>query len=100
MNEEKIQKLLKDLFNLKYNWNSLGNTYTSTTVAEGGRAQLETVIRSFLLDNRDEKKIAMETKIAILEAKVFTYEQIIKNSNFAPMITNESHEIHKEGQED
>ena len=39
----------------------------------------EKQLRDFLIDNRDEE-------IAILKVKIFTYEQIISNSNFAPII--------------
>lgn len=88
MTEEKIQELLKSIFNAKYAWNSGSSNYTSFIVNENSRTVIETIIRSFLFDNRDEQK-------GILEAKVFMYEQIISKSNFAPMIKksdeNENH---------
>ena len=77
--EEKIQELLKTLFGLKYDWQSSGHSYTSDVVRKEGKSIIESIIRSFFLDNRDEQK-------GILEAKVFMYEQIISKSNFAPMI--------------
>lgn len=48
-------------------------------IEKQGRLVFEQILRSYLLDNRDEK-------IGILEGKVFMYEQIISKSNFAPMI--------------
>lgn len=83
MNEDKIQDLLKSLFNLKYNWTSGQSIYTSEVVRKEGRIVLEQVIRSFLLDNRDEQNAA-------LKAKVFVYEEIIKKSTFAPLLGDTS----------
>jgi len=79
MKEEKIQELFKALYSLKYNWTSGSSNYTSDVVNKEGKSNVENIIRSFLLDNRDEK-------LGVLEAKVFMYEQIISKSNFAPMI--------------
>lgn len=79
MKEEQIQELLKSLFSLKYNWKSSSDNYTSDVINKEGRSNVETILRSFLLDNRDSLK-------GELEAKVFMYEQIISKSNFAPMI--------------
>ena len=79
MSEEKIQQLIKDIFAAQYNWSSSGSHYKSDTIHKDGRNQIESIIRSSILDNRDEQ-------IGMLEAKVFTYEQIISKSNFAPMI--------------
>ena len=79
MNEQKIQQLLDALFQLKYNWKSGNSNYTSDVVNKEGRQNVENIIRSFLLDNRDEQ-------LGILQAKVFMYEEIIAKSNFAPMI--------------
>jgi len=86
MKEEQIQELLKSLFALKYNWKSSSDNYTSDVVNKEGQANVENVVRSFLLDNRDEK-------LGVLEAKVFMYEQIISKSNFAPMITEKTPEV-------
>jgi hypothetical protein len=43
------------------------------------------VIRQHLLDEHDKE-------IGVLKAKVYAYECIIANSNFAPMIIKESEE--------
>jgi len=85
MNENKIKELLDSLFNLKYNWKGDRDSYTSEVVNKEGKSNVESIIRSFLLDNRDEK-------LGILEAKVFMYEQIISKSNFAPMIDFKNNE--------
>ena len=79
MNEQKIQQLLDVLFQLKYNWKSDHGNYTSDVINKEGRQNVENIIRSFLLENRDEQS-------GILQAKVFVYEEIISKSNFAPMI--------------
>ena len=79
MNEQKIQQLLDALFQLKYNWKIDHSNYTSDVINKEGRQNVENIIRSFLLENRDEQ-------FGILQAKVFMYEEIISKSNFAPMI--------------
>lgn len=79
MNEPKLKDLLDSLFSLEYDWNSGSSHYKSKVVNKEGRIVVEQMIREFLLDNRDEK-------IGILEAKVFTYEEMISKSTFAPML--------------
>ena len=79
MIEEQIKELLNNLFSLKYNWKGSGCNYISDVINKEGKSNVESIIRSFLLDNRDEK-------LGVLEAKVFMYEQIISKSNFAPML--------------
>lgn len=86
MDNDKINNLLKDLRSLKYNWRSGSDHYTSDVVNKEGIDRVEQIIRSFLLDNRDDEHVAMRAEIATLEAKVFMYEQIISKSNFSPMI--------------
>lgn len=83
MKEEQIKELLNDLFALKYNWKSDRDSYTSDVINKEGKNNVESIIRGFLLNNRDEK-------LGVLEAKVFMYEQIISKSNFAPMIKLEN----------
>ena len=86
MSEEKIQELLKSLFLLKYNWKSDRDNYTSDVINKEGKSNVENIIRSFLLDNRDEK-------LGVLEAKVFVYEEMIAKSTFAPMLVKEQKEV-------
>jgi len=82
MQEQKIQELLQALFKLKYNWSSDRDTYTSDVVSEQGRQNVENIIRSYLLDNRD-------SELGQLAAKVTFYEEMIKKSTFAPLINSE-----------
>jgi hypothetical protein len=86
MSEEKIQELLKSLFLLKYNWKSDRENYTSDVINKEGKSNVENIIRSFLLDNRDEK-------LGVLEAKVFVYEEMIAKSTFAAMLVKEQKEV-------
>jgi len=89
MNEQKIQELLETLFKLKYNWKSDRDNYTSDVINKEGKSNVETIIRSFLLDNRDEQ-------IGVLKAKVFMYEEMISKSTFAPMLVEKQIETIKE----
>ena len=43
--------------------------------------------------NISNEIIEYKRKIAELEAKVYAYEKIIANSNFAPIISNEKSEL-------
>lgn len=80
MKEDEINEFLKEIFNKKITQSySGGSSYQVDIINKDGRAIIEAAFRNLLLDNRDEK-------IGILQAKVFTYERIISNSNFAPMV--------------
>jgi hypothetical protein len=80
MKEDKIKQFIDDLFKKKITKSyTSGGNYETEIVEIQGRGIVETMVRSFILDNRDER-------LGILEAKVFMYEQIISKSNFAPMI--------------
>lgn len=79
MEESKIKEFLDELFSVKYTWKSGSSVYDSTAVNKEAKDKVEVIVRKFLLDNRD-------AKLAQLEAKVFMYEEIIKKSNFAPML--------------
>jgi len=76
MEEEEIKRLLNNLFNLKYQWRSESDVYTSDVISKENRSLVETVIRKHLLEMHDKK-------VGILEGKVFSYEQIISKSNFS-----------------
>lgn len=89
LNEEDIQCLLRSIFNIKYDWTSSGSRYTSDAIAKEARTLVEQSIRQFLLEKRDKYQ-------GELEAKVFVYEEIIKKSNFAPMIENKNRDINQE----
>ena len=79
MNEESIRELLDRLFGLTYR-SEYGN-YHLPVIGEHHRTEIEHIVRQWALDAHD-------SKVGTLEAKVFAYEQIISNSNFAPMIQN------------
>lgn len=82
MTEEKVQELLKNLRGLTYFADILGKKERFSVIAREGYDKVENVIRQFLLDNHD-------SEYGELQAKVYTYEKIIANSNFAPMIKKE-----------
>lgn len=90
MTEEKVQELLKNLRGLTYFTDILGKKERFRVIAQEGYDKVENVIRQFLLDNHD-------SEYGELQAKVYTYEKIIANSNFAPMIKKEQGITHKEG---
>jgi hypothetical protein len=80
MKEEKIQELLNSLFELQYDWEGTsGGKYKGNIIDKKYKLVIEQVLRNFLLENRDER-------LGVLEAKVFTYEQIISKSTFLPML--------------
>lgn len=82
MTEEKLQELFKNLRGLTYFTDILGKKECFSVIAREGYDKVENVIRQFLLDNHD-------SEYGELQAKVYTYEKIIANSNFAPMIKKE-----------
>ncbi len=75
MNEELIQRLLTNLFDVKYR----SENYNFDAIRSESRTVIEQIIRQHILDYRDEK-------LGILQAKVFVYEEMIAKSTFAPML--------------
>lgn len=82
MTEEKIQELLNSLRELRYTCNVLGKTEHFYIISSENFAIVENVVRQFMLDNHDSEK-------GELQGKVYAYEKIIANSNFAPMLNLE-----------
>lgn len=80
-----IEKLMNDLKKLKRPIESFGKTDYLPVIATEYLSNVEMVIRQHLLDEHDKE-------IGELKAKVYAYEQIIANSNFAPMIIKEQAE--------
>jgi hypothetical protein len=78
-----IEKLMGDLRNLKYSKKIMGRTEQFSVINSDHLCDVEMVIRQHLLDEHDKE-------IGELKAKVYAYECIIANSNFAPMIIKES----------
>lgn len=84
MNEDKINELLDNLFNktITKTYSSSSDSYEVKIIEEEGRAIVEQIIRQYLNENREER-------IGVLEAKVYAYEKMIANSNFAPILEND-----------
>ena len=81
MTEEKIKEFLTQLKNAKYKSKDYNGGYSDSSVMYGEAFSVfEPMLRNFLLNNRDEQ-------MAILEAKIFMYEEIITKSNFAPFVS-------------
>ena len=77
-----IEKLMEDLKKLKRPTELLGKTEYFPVIRAEYLPDVEMIIRQHLLDEHDKE-------IGELKAKVYAYEQIIANSNFAPMIIKE-----------
>lgn len=76
-----LEELLEQLKGLTYKDELFGKTEYFNVITKSEFDKVEILIRQFALDNHDEQ-------LGLLEAKVYAYEQIIANSNFAPMIAN------------
>ncbi len=74
-----LEELLEKLKGLKRSSDILGKTEYFPVINNEYFRDVEVLIRQFALDNHD-------AEIGVLKAKVYAYEQIIANSNFAPMI--------------
>lgn len=83
LSEEKIKELMKEISNLKYKEDNYSFEFNVISGGKENLTKLENVIRKFLLDNQD-------AEIGELKAKVYAYEKIIANSNFAPILGNKS----------
>lgn len=77
MSEEQIKKLMSDLLNATYYSN--GDTYHIIHTRNGQAEKVESLLRKHLLDCHDKE-------LGELKAKVYAYEKIIANSNFAPFL--------------
>lgn len=85
-NQKTTEELLAILFELKYERKSTtgGQNYYFEIISKDNIPIVKQAVWNFMLENDTFKHIAE------LEAKVFVYEQIIKNSNFAPVIKTSS----------
>lgn len=83
MDEEKLKNFLNEIFSLQVIVQmSDKSTFETNLISRDGRTIFEQALRNFLLENRNKK-------IGILDARVYAYEQIIANSNFAPIVPNQ-----------
>ena len=84
-----IESLLQKLFSLKY----VSKGYCSNRSEEykiiGDYAGQQTIVRNAVEEWYLEQTERQNVKIAELEAKVYTYEKIIANSNFRPILERE-----------
>ena len=92
-----IDELYGKLINLKYTARMYhsNETYQSDVINHEGREVFRVALADALSDQFNEYK----AKIATLEAKVFAYEAILKNSNFAMAVPVTDKEADKEGRE-
>jgi hypothetical protein len=78
-----IENLMEDLKKLKRPTELLGRTEYFPVIGVEYLPDVERIIRQHLLDEHDKE-------FGELKAKVYAYEKIIANSNFAPMIIKEN----------
>ena len=73
-----LDELLTQLKSLKYNCELFGKIEQLNVIQQSEFYQVENLIRQFALDNHD-------AQLGVLKAKIYTYEQVIAKSNFAPL---------------
>ena len=82
-----IDNLIKRLMSLTYR--NKNDTYDFPIISDSYKDKVFNEIMSWYKDqNISNEIIEYKRKIAELEAKVYAYEKIISNSNFAPIIKN------------
>ena len=79
-----INNLIERLLSLKYKNES--EQFEYHVISSIHRALVSNEIRKWFEEQNIKATIDIQTKIAELEAKVYAYEKIIANSNFAPII--------------
>ena len=80
-----LEKLLEQLKDLRCVSSVSGKPEYFRVINAGSFDEVENLIRQYALDSHD-------AELGTLQAKVYAYEQIIANSNFAPMIDCEQAE--------
>ena len=81
-----IDNLIERLLSLKYRNESEQVEYH--VINSRNRALVSNEVRKWYEEQNIKATIDIQTKIAELEAKVYAYEKIIANSNFAPILPN------------
>ena len=82
-----LDNLIERLMSLTYRDKS--DTYDFTIISDSHKDKVFNEIMSwYKTQNISNEIIEYKRKIAELEAKVYTYEKIIANSNFAPKSVN------------
>ena len=75
-----LDELLNQLKNLTYIFKYHdGSKHETAVITQDQFDKVEQLIRQYALDNHD-------SELGELKAKVYVYEKIIANSNFAPII--------------
>ena len=93
-----LDDLIKRLMSLTYSNKS--NTYDFPIISDDHKDKVFDEIKSWSkaqditqeIINKEYEIIEVKKRIAELEAKVYAYEKIIANSNFAPIIRKNSEE--------
>ena len=86
-----IDDLIERLMSLTYRNKS--DTYDFNIISDSHKDKVFNEVMSWYKDqNISNEIIECKRKIAELEAKVYAYEKIIENSNFAPIIRKISEE--------
>ena len=86
-----LDNLIERLMSLTYRDKS--DTYDFTIISDSHKDKVSNEIMSwYKTQNIGNEIIEYKRKIAELEAKVYAYEKIIANSNFAPIIREISEE--------
>ena len=87
-----LDNLIERLMNLRYSGNE--DKYDFNVIHAKHKDKVFNEIMSWYKEqNTSNELIEYKRKIAELEAKVYAYEKIIANSNFAPIISKETGEI-------
>lgn len=94
-----IDNLIERLMSLTYRNKS--DTYDFPIISDNYRDKVFDEIKSWSkaqditqeIINKEYEIIEVKKRIAELEAKVYAYEKIIANSNFAPIISKEKGEL-------
>lgn len=88
-----VDDLLRELKILEIKKESVlnpGETYMNLIIDPDGFNIVEDIIRDFLLENaktaEKETMFDYDNKIGEMQGKIFAYEEIIKKSNFAPIL--------------
>lgn len=80
MDKEKVEKLLSLLFSLTYTGELLGKTHDFPVISKNQHELVRNTVERFAIDNYN-------AEFAQLQAKCFVYEEMIKKSTFAPMLS-------------
>ena len=92
-----LDEIMDAIENAKYK--DRGDKYETKILYNKNHLSALRIVIEKVIREHDEKYKEHEMEMAKLSAKVFAYEAIIANSNFAPMIFNQAVLNFKEGEE-